>query len=125
MKKFFISLGFALIASFSAAPLVGAIDITPSNCAAVDQKDCAVINDNKLDSSNGQPSALKNGLNVAFMVLGMISVLMIVVGGFKYTASNGDPSIVSSAKDTILFAVIGLIVAGLAFAIVNTVIDFL
>ena len=125
MKKFFASLLFVSLVTVGAAPLVSAIDITPADCASVNKDDCKLINEIKLDSSKGKPSALKNALNTAFIILGMISVLMIVIGGFKFTASNGDSSLVSSAKNTILFAVIGLIVAGLAYAVVNTVIDFL
>jgi hypothetical protein len=48
---------------------------------------------------------------------------MIVLGGIRYTTSNGEASQVKGAKDTILYAVIGLIVAIMAFAIVNFVVD--
>lgn len=125
MKKFLVSLIFASIVMVGSSMPVVAIDITPKNCAAINKAECKLIDENKLDSSNGRPSALKSGLNIAFIILGMISVLMIVIGGFKYTASNGDASLVSSAKNTILYAVIGLVVAGLSFALVNTVIEFL
>jgi hypothetical protein len=46
---------------------------------------------------------------------------MIVIGGIKYTTSNGDSSAITSAKNTILYSVVGLVVAILAFAIVNFV----
>jgi len=57
------------------------------------------------------------------VVMGMVAVIMIVVGGVRYTTSNGDSSAIKSAKDTILYAVVGLVVAMMAFAIVNFVID--
>ena len=47
---------------------------------------------------------------------------MIVIGGIKYTVSNGDTTAVTSAKNTILYAVIGLVVAIMAYAIVSFVI---
>jgi magnesium-transporting ATPase (P-type) len=68
-------------------------------------------------------SQIKNIVNVLLFILGAIAVIMIVVGGIRYTTSNGDSSAITSAKNTILYAVIGLVVAMLAYAIVNFIID--
>jgi hypothetical protein len=65
------------------------------------------------------PAIIKNVINTILIVLGMIAVVMIVIGGIRYTTSNGDASGVKGAKDTILYAVVGLVVAILAYAIVN------
>lgn len=67
--------------------------------------------------------AIKDIINLLLFILGAIAVIMIVIGGIKYTTSNGDASNVKSAKDTIMYAVIGLVVAMLAYAIVNFVVD--
>lgn len=66
---------------------------------------------------------LQDIINLMLYILGAIAVIMIVIGGIKYTTSNGDASSVTSAKNTILYSVIGLIVAILAFAIVNFVLN--
>lgn len=50
---------------------------------------------------------------VAFAT-GIISVIMIVIGGIKYNLSGGDPSKVSSAKDTIIYALVGIGVTSVA-----------
>ena len=55
-------------------------------------------------------------------VLGIVAVIFIVVGGVNYMTSAGDASKVEKAKKTILYAVIGLVIAVLAFAIVNFVV---
>ena len=60
-------------------------------------------------------------LNVALGLIGFIAVVMIIVGGLQYTTSSGDTSKVAKAKNTIMYGVIGLVVALLAFAIVNFV----
>ena len=65
---------------------------------------------------------MTNIINTILIVLGMIAVIMIIVGGIRYTTSNGDSSQIQSAKNTIMYAVIGLVVAILSFAIVNFVI---
>lgn len=61
--------------------------------------------------------------NVLLFLIGAISVIMLIIGGIKYTVSGGDSSAVTSAKNTILYAIVGIIVAVLAFAVVNFVID--
>lgn len=65
---------------------------------------------------------IKTITNVLLFLLGAIAVIMIIIGGIRYVTSNGDSSATKAAKDTILYAVIGLIVAILAYAIVNFVI---
>lgn len=62
-------------------------------------------------------------VNILLYILGAIAVVMIVIGGVKYTTSNGDSGSIKTAKDTILYAVIGLIVAIMAYAIVNFVLQ--
>ena len=61
--------------------------------------------------------------NILLFVLGSVAVVMIVVGGVRYATSNGDQAAVKSAKDTVLYSVIGLIVAIAAYAIVNFIIE--
>ena len=60
-------------------------------------------------------------INVVLAVLAFITVAMIIIGGINYSTSQGDAGKVKKAKDTILYGVIGLVVALLAFAIVNFV----
>ena len=57
-------------------------------------------------------------LNVVYVVVGVIAVIFIIIGGINYTMSQGDPGKVKKAKkDTVLYGIIGLIIALLAFAI--------
>ncbi|HJP81555.1 MAG TPA: hypothetical protein VJ841_04135 [Candidatus Saccharimonadales bacterium] len=60
--------------------------------------------------------------NVLLFIIGAVSVIMLIIGGIRYVVSGGDSGAVTSAKNTILYAVIGIIVAILAYAIVNFVI---
>lgn len=60
-------------------------------------------------------------INVALGIIGTIAVVMIILGGYQYTTSAGDSAKVTKAKNTILYGIIGLVVALLAFAIVNFV----
>ena len=58
-------------------------------------------------------------INVIVYIVGLLAVIMIIYGGVLYTTSAGDPGKVKKAKDTILYGIIGLVIAVLAFAIVN------
>lgn len=62
-------------------------------------------------------------INVVIGVIGFVAVAFIIFGGFQYTTSAGDPGKVKKAKDTILYGIIGLVVAMLAYAIVNFVLS--
>jgi len=63
--------------------------------------------------------------NAALFIIGAVSVLMLIYGGIRYTISAGDSKAVTDAKNTILYAIIGIIVALLAYAIVNFVLTSL
>lgn len=64
---------------------------------------------------------VKNVTNVLLLIVGVASVIMLIIGGLRYIFSGGSKEAVDGAKNTILYAVIGIVVALLAFAIVNFV----
>lgn len=66
-------------------------------------------------------SQITNIVNTLIFVAGIIAVIFIIIGGVRYITSQGDEKGIESAKNTILYAVIGLVVVVLAFAIVNFV----
>lgn len=61
--------------------------------------------------------------NVLLFIIGAVSVVMLIIGGFRYTVSQGDSQALTSAKNTILYSIIGIIVALLAYGVVNFVIS--
>jgi hypothetical protein len=72
--------------------------------------------------SDSASSMIKIVINTLLVVLGMIAVVMIVIGGIRYTTSAGNASQIKEAKDTILYSIVGLVVAILSFTIVNFVV---
>ena len=68
-------------------------------------------------------SSISNILNAVYLILGIVGVVMIIIGGVNYTLSQGDPGKVQKAKNTVLYGIIGLVVALLAFAITQFVIN--
>lgn len=83
---------------------------------------CAANGCSDSGSINTFESSLTNILNGVIGTMGIVAVIFIVIGGINYVTSTGDSSKVKKAKDTILYALIGLVICALAFAIVNWVI---
>ena len=84
--------------------------------------------DNAINSASNEQDLMKmvnTIINVIIGVIGFVAVVVIILGGVQYTTSAGDPGKVKKAKDTILYGIIGLVVAILAFAIVNFVLSSL
>ncbi len=70
----------------------------------------------------GDTGVFKQVTNTILYIVGIVAVIMLIVGGIKYVVSGGDAKKVTDAKNTVLYAIIGLIISFLAFAIVNFVI---
>lgn len=73
----------------------------------------------------GDTGVFKQVTNTILYIVGIVAVIMLIIGGIKYVVSGGDSKKVTDAKNTVLYAIIGLIIAFLAFAIVNFVISAL
>ena len=91
--------------------------------------DCAqlgtIASDPDACDSNDLNSVVKMIINAVIFIIGIIAVIMIILGGVTYATSQGDSGKVKKGKDTILYGIIGLVVALLAFAIVNFVLGAL
>lgn len=85
----------------------------------------ALFNKNEVNVPQGDLTndTVSNVLKAVFGFAGGIALIMVVIGGLRYINSLGNPQNVAKAKDTILYAVIGLVVCILGFAIVSFVIQ--
>lgn len=89
-------------------------------------KDCLNKGVNEIDSGTSPDKLtdlVKNVVNILLFIVGVAAVVMIIIGGLRYVTSSGDSSQVTAAKNTVLYSVVGLVVAALAYAIVNFVVD--
>ena len=59
--------------------------------------------------------------NTMILFVGIAAVVMLIVGGFQYVFSQGNEKKVGTAKDTIMYSIVGVVIAILAFAVVNFV----
>jgi hypothetical protein len=73
------------------------------------------------EQGTGITGLIKTIINVLSIIVGVVAVIMIIIGGFRYITSGGKQESVTGAKNTILYAVIGLVIVALAQIIVRFV----
>lgn len=124
MKKFW-KLGLLTLAV--GVMLAGAIAISSQTASALtlEQGAEAARCDGCPTNLFGDDGVFKQITNTILYIVGVVAVIMLIIGGIKYLISGGDSKKVTDAKNTVLYAIIGLIIALLSFAIVNFVISAL
>lgn len=117
-----------LLAGFLVVAGLGVAVLSPEPAMAINVFDqCSGNSDSAVCKAQGTDNAaslMQTVINILLFLVGSVAVIMIVVGGVRYTTSNGNASQTKEAKDTILYSVIGLIVAMMAYAIVNFVVSW-
>ena len=116
IKIFLASLGLIVSAGFAMSTPALAVNPGFGGCSA--NPGSAVCRANGTDNVQ---KILKNVINILLFVVGSVAIILIIVGGIKYTTSAGDSNSVNSAKNTIIYAVVGLVISAMAWAIVNFV----
>ena len=115
--------------------MTGAMIVSPlaqTSYAAVDIDKAREVTETEACKQQGGKQGCESGgaitqvfrtvANILLFLVGAVAVIMLIIGGFRYVASNGDAAATKGAKDTIMYAIIGIIVAFLAYAAVNFVV---
>jgi hypothetical protein len=127
--NFAVSLGLvpaALVAGSAVAATGTPTDIQNATCAGANLQAPTATNAGACENSNQSASTtvtnlVKLAVNIFSWVIGVVAVFAIIYGGFKYITSAGESGGVTSAKNTILYAIIGLVIVALAQVIVRFV----
>jgi len=93
-----------------------------TNLTVTSGQSCDATNAGAGDNTNID-SILRLAVNIFSAIVGFIAVIMIIVGGVKYITSGGDSGNISGAKNTIIFALVGLVIVALAQVIVHFVLQ--
>jgi hypothetical protein len=119
-----LALGVSVTSGLLVAPAANAATsscTTDATGGATGGAACAQGTDQQSDLF-GANGIFKTITNVLLFIIGAVSVIMLIIGGIRYVVSGGDSSAVTGAKNTILYAIVGIVVALLAYALVNFVI---
>ncbi len=120
-----VMLAIFAIMTFSQTTNAQTVNIGQSLCAGANLDYSAINNPGacgtaQMESSNMQINNLVTSvISLLSWAIGVVAVFMIIVGGFKYITSGGDTAGVTAAKNTILYAIIGLVIVALAQVIVK------
>lgn len=108
------------VASLLPASLTGAEEVEVFK-KACDTNPSSVVCQSKDEGATREDAAKRVQviINTILMVLGIVAVIVIIIGGFRYVTSQGDENGVKQGKNSIIYAVVGLVIAMLAFVIVN------
>jgi len=127
LKSIFLTVGMmslVLAPSLALAPAASAaVNIGGSLCQGTNIDVTANGNQNcNTGASRDQlQSLLGTVINLFSIVVGVLAVVMIIVGGLRYITSGGDSGKVGSAKTTIIYALVGLVIVAFAQLIVHYV----
>lgn len=111
--------GLSFLTPALAAPSAGAVDYgIKAGTAASKTEEMP----ESLFGEDGSEGIFKKVVNIMLFVIGAVAVIMLIYGGVKYVTSGGAQDKVAEAKNTILYAIVGIVVALLAFAVVNFVV---
>lgn len=77
----------------------------------------------KCNSTSNVERLIKNIINTLSVLVGAICVIMIIIGGFKFVTSAGDSNATTSARNTVLYALVGLVIVAFAQVIVQFVLQ--
>lgn len=128
MKQF---LRMALVAVVACLGVGGMAALSSQSVHAIGSNQSAICesigsgancDENKTGSADVN-SIIKTALKIFVSVVGVVAVVMVVVAGFKYVTSGGDSGKVASAKTTLIYALVGAMIAGLAQIIVKFVLS--
>lgn len=127
LQKLKLSLMSLLVFGLFAVPILATGDVSAQSATQA-PLECGA--DFKLTASGCTPTGdandefqalLTNIVNIISVIVGVVAVIMIIFGGFRYITSGGDSNKVGTAKNTILYALIGLVIVALAQFIVRFV----
>ncbi|MBI2592189.1 hypothetical protein HYW36_01810 [Candidatus Saccharibacteria bacterium] len=130
LKIALLSLSLIFTLSFtSLTPTVGAANIQGNLCKGANQLtvDTGEAASCATETAETAPCdfncVLRKIVNLVSIIVGVVAVIMIIVGGFRYITSGGKEEGVKNAKNTILYGLIGLIIVALAQVIVRFVLN--
>ncbi len=126
LRRYALSLLFVIGLFIAFTPVVGAADSAVNSSS---DASCQALGDLSPSGSGtcanpdgpGINNVIRIALNLLSLVAGIIAVIMLIISGLKYITSQGDSNQISSAKQALIYVVVGLIIVALAQFIVKFV----
>lgn len=126
MKSLFKKITTAFVAVASVTLMAGGMIALPANAASDTSGGLrggiqTTKTDDMPEDLTGSDGIINTVINTMLFIVGILSVIMIIYAGIRYATAHGDKGQVESAKNTLIYAIVGLVVSILAYALVNWV----
>ncbi|MGV9002137.1 MAG: pilin [Candidatus Saccharimonadaceae bacterium] len=118
IKLLIATFAVAMFGVFALVPVASVSALDPLGDICTQNPDSEVCK----SSSDSATDLIGKVINTLLFIVGSLSVIMIIVAGIFYVTSTGDSGKVSRAKNTLTYSIVGLVVAFLAYAIINWVV---
>lgn len=127
MRKF-AQLGVALAVTLGLAGVVLApqpvLAQQPFSACDINSNSDLCATERRSNRGDGYSHVVKNVVNILLYIVGVAAVVVIIISGIRYVVSGGNSNNVQAAKLSLIYAVAGLLIAVVAYAIVNYVLDW-
>ena len=131
MKRILLSIALLFVGAFSINFLTPSFASAAASTAQGDI--CAGVNGTAVTAKDGSVTCSTSGLtldkivkavlSILSWIIGVVAVIMVIISGFRYITSGGDSNAVSSAKNTLIYALIGVAIVSLAQFLVHFVLN--
>ena len=118
----FILASLSLVSVMAFAVPVHAEDVFKGVCSDLQAQSSTVCKSKDLGGKNpifGPEGVLTVAINIISIIVGVVALIFVILGGLKFITSGSNPQDVSKARETVIYALVGLMIAGLAQVIVQ------
>lgn len=116
---------FGITLCFAVIPKAGAVDVFNDICTNTNGnqvQNSTVCKSKNLNGKNplfGPEGVITRAISIVSIIVGVVAIIMIIVGGLRLITSGSNPQDVTKARETIIYAIAGVMIAGIAQAIVQ------
>jgi cytochrome bd-type quinol oxidase subunit 2 len=124
IKNLIVALAIALSGGMVLVPAVvsAADDLKGDACQGINSLNGSNSANCDAKASDKIGAAIKSIIQILSFIVGIAAVIMVIIGGLKFITANGDSGAIASARSTIIYALIGLVVVAIAQVLVHFVI---
>jgi hypothetical protein len=122
IKNILLALTIALTGGLTLVPAIASADLKGDACEGVNALSGSSSSTCDPNADKSVNRIFRTVIQIFSIVVGFVAVVMVIIGGLKYITANGDSGAMASARTTIIYALVGLVIVAVAQILVHFVI---